>query len=532
LSDSLGNAQPVTAAGWSVAYCQKPSPLIGANGIRIGPDGRLYVAQAFGSQVHAVDVATGKIDTVVPIDGDILHPDDLAFDSHGTLYATEINTGRVNARLTDGTTRVIGDGFVFPNGVTIHDDRIFMDEFREGGGLYELYLDGRPRRLICDNLPSPNALCLGPDGFIYFPAVSVNEVWRVPVGGGEAQIFAGDLAMPIAVKVDEHGSVYVPSAATGDIWRIDIKTGARSRAGTTRPGIDNIALGRDGELYVSQCVDGGITVFSEGGVQRTLVDSAMLGPWGLGAARDGSVWVADGLSQARVERDGSVRRVSNIGHHFPGFLRGIAESADGALLATNSANEVVRYRPCEELQVLASGIGQAMDLAEMPNGDVVVCDAGNGTLVTVNGKDRATTARGLGQPTGLAIGSGGSLYVTDARGGRLLHVRGRDVAVLATGFIEPHGVACAGENVFVVDRGAKTLVAVDRHGGTTAIARNLPVGVPPGVVPNILNGIPGSLAGPIVPFADVAVSGGGTLYIGGDGNRSILKIRRTDDTRN
>jgi len=526
------SVQPSAMPGWAVAYAQKPSPLIGANGIRLGPDGRLYVAQAFGSQISAVDVTTGTIDTIVPINGDILHPDDLAFDSQGTLYATEIETGRVNARLSDGTTRVIGDGLVFPNGITIHNDRIFMDEFRQGGGMYELYLDGRPRRLICDNLPMPNALCLGPDGYIYFPAVGVSEVWRVHVDGGQPQKFAGDIPMPIAVKVDAHGFVYVPSAMTGEVWKIDSKTGARSRVGVTRPGIDNIAFGKAGELYVSQCTDGGVTVFSENGDQRVLVDSAMLGPWGMGRARDGGVWVADGLSTGRIEPNGTVRRLSNIGHAFPGFLRGIAESADGTLIASNSAGEVVRFRPGGDRLVLASGIGQVMDIAEMSDGSIVACDADNGMLLTIKGKECAATAKNLGRPTGLDAAPDGGVYVTDTEGGRLLHVKEEHVAVVATGFMEPHGVVCRGDKAIVVDCGAKSLVAVALQGGAMdIIALNLPVGAPKGVVPNILKEIPASLPGPIVPFADVAAGGDGTLYVSGDGDRSILKIHRADQER-
>ena len=53
--------------------------LFGANGMRVGPDSRLYVAQAFGSQVSAIDVTSGALTTISPIGGSIVAPDDLAF---------------------------------------------------------------------------------------------------------------------------------------------------------------------------------------------------------------------------------------------------------------------------------------------------------------------------------------------------------------------------------------------------------------------------------------------------------------------
>jgi hypothetical protein len=69
----------------------------------------------------------------------------LAFDSHGVLYITEVMSERVSARLPDGSLRVIADHVPVANGITTHGDRIFMDEFRPGGRVLELYAEGRPR---------------------------------------------------------------------------------------------------------------------------------------------------------------------------------------------------------------------------------------------------------------------------------------------------------------------------------------------------------------------------------------------------
>ena len=38
----------------------RPSPLFGSNGMRLGPDGWLYVTQVFGSQITAINPATGE----------------------------------------------------------------------------------------------------------------------------------------------------------------------------------------------------------------------------------------------------------------------------------------------------------------------------------------------------------------------------------------------------------------------------------------------------------------------------------------
>ena len=89
---------PEVATGWRLDRLTAPSRLFGANGLRTGPDGRIYVAQVTGSQISALDLATGDVETVSAKGGDIVAPDDVAFDAHGNLYATEVMDGRVSVR--------------------------------------------------------------------------------------------------------------------------------------------------------------------------------------------------------------------------------------------------------------------------------------------------------------------------------------------------------------------------------------------------------------------------------------------------
>ena len=92
------SATPRIAAGWQLSTVLAPSALFGANGMKIGADGQLYVAQAFGSQVSALDAERGAARTVIPVGDAVVAPDDLAFDSHGVMYITEVMSERVSAR--------------------------------------------------------------------------------------------------------------------------------------------------------------------------------------------------------------------------------------------------------------------------------------------------------------------------------------------------------------------------------------------------------------------------------------------------
>ena len=63
-SEATGT-EPQVAAGWQLTHLAPPSGLFGANGMRFGPDGRLYVVQAFGSQVSAINTDSGICQTVL-----------------------------------------------------------------------------------------------------------------------------------------------------------------------------------------------------------------------------------------------------------------------------------------------------------------------------------------------------------------------------------------------------------------------------------------------------------------------------------
>jgi sugar lactone lactonase YvrE len=106
------------AAGWRLERVTGPSRLFGANGVRTGPDGRVYIAQVTGSQISALDHRTGQLGTVSPKGGDIVAPDDVAFDASGNLYATEVMDGRVSMLDTAGRTRVLRDDIPSANGIT------------------------------------------------------------------------------------------------------------------------------------------------------------------------------------------------------------------------------------------------------------------------------------------------------------------------------------------------------------------------------------------------------------------------------
>jgi sugar lactone lactonase YvrE len=517
------------ASGWKCTQLTPPSALFGANGMRMGPDGKLYVAQAFGSQVSAVDPVSGAVEVISPKGGPIVGPDDLAFDSKGTLYITEVMSARVCARSPNGESHIIADNVLGANGVTVHQDRIFMDECRPGGRMWELYADGRAPRQIADNLPLPNALRLGPDGNIYFPVLGENAIWRIPLNGGRPEPFAKDLGLPTAVKINSKGEIVSTQGQTGEILKIDIQSGTKRVHAKVRPGLDNLEVTPDDRIFISHFTDGGVAELMADGTERRLIEPGFCGPAGIAVASDGTLYASDGISMAAVERDGSQRRVGMLfDGAFPGFVRGLAAATNGNVVVSTTAGDVTTYHPTShEMTEHAKGLQEVYGVAVGPGGAVVVAEGGTGRVLVISGKEVKTAASGLSRPSGVATANDGSCFVAEAGKGRVVHING-GVSEAVGGLKEPHGVLLDGDDLYIVDVGAHELVRFStKTRQRETIATNLPVGAPPGVVPHVLAGIPGLLAGPLTPFAGITQSRDGTIYVAADGEGSILAFHRS-----
>ncbi|MDP7704589.1 SMP-30/gluconolactonase/LRE family protein [Mycobacterium sp. TY815] len=518
-------ARPATlAAGWTLTRLTEPSRLFGANGLRTGPDGRIYIAQVTGSQISALDLRTGHLDTVSAKGGDIIAPDDVAFDPDGNLYATEVMDGRVSVRDTAGRTRVLRDDLPSANGITVHHGRVFIGECRAGGRLVELDRSGGAPTVLLENVPSPNAMEVGPDGYLYFPVMGANEIWRIDPDGSEPQRVAGDLGVPDAVKFDSEGFLVSTQVHSGQVLRIDPRTGRQQMLAQLTPGLDNLTFADD-RLFVSNFT-GEITEIFRDGQTRTVLDGGLNWPLDLAFGADGNLYIADGTYCYTLLADGTLRTAGMLfSPGYPGFLRGLAAAGCGEFIVTTSNGEIARYRPTgSESQVLAQGFDQLYGVDVTADGGIVAAELGAGRVVGIRSGEVEVLAAGLHEPVGVAVTPEGSCLVSEAGAGRV--VRLGDTRPVIEGLQRPQGLVVLDRQVFVVDAAAKELVAVDLDDGTrVTVAADLPVGAPPGVVPKPLRGMP-PFSGPQGPFAGIAAGPDGTLYVSADAEGSVLALRR------
>jgi sugar lactone lactonase YvrE len=501
--------------GWRLERVTPASALFGANGMQFGPDGRLYVAQAMGSQVTAIDTTTAALDHIAPNGLAITGPDDVAFDADGNLYATEVMSARVSRRRPDGRIDIVAGDLPSANGITVFRNRLFIDEHRPGGRLFELYPDGsRPPRLIADDLDGPNALAGGPDGKLYFPLVPRGEIWRADPETGALEKVTDGLLFPTACKFTPAGELLSPQAGNGEVAKIDIATGRWQVIARVRPGVDNLAINTAGRLFLSHYVDGGVAEVATDGSnrERVLVEPGWVGPWGIACDPSGVALVVDGLSLAALSATGQARHIgSPLDKSAPRFVRAVAAGNPGEILMTTARGDVLRYDiDSGKARAQAEKLGELKGLCAGADGVIYAVRAGDGAVLHIAADGAVTPLlSGLNRPTDILCANG-ELHVSENGAGRVIRIRDGAATTLIGGLRDPRGLACLDGWLHVLDRGQRALhkVSLGDPGNTSVTAENLPVGA---ICP--------------LDFAGgLCVDQRGGLLIAADGEGSILRL--------
>ncbi|MBE9373608.1 hypothetical protein IQ251_04005 [Saccharopolyspora sp. HNM0983] len=520
-----GQGQP-SSPRWNLRRLNDTNPLWGSNGTAFGPDGRLYVAQFLAGQISAVDIATGDVEIVVPLDSPVQTPDDLAFAGDGTMYIADIAPSRVWRRSTAGEYALLTETVRQPNGITCVGDRLFVNEMRPGGRLFEVFPDGSEPKLLTGGLALGNAMQLGPDGKLYYPHMMDRQVWRIPPEGGQPELVAEDLDAPVAVRFDRGGELRVLSCGPhGVITRIDQDSGERSLIRTGLAGLDNAAFDAENRMYVSSFAHGGITEVHEDGRTRDIVRRGMNGPFGVTADRSGTVFATDHFSLVSTGDSGEVTPVDVATASLPTYVRTVAADGD-VLQLTTARGEVYTYDPRQKSsRVRARGLGEPAGIAVAPDGRVVVAVPGSGQVLAFDEDDAVTVlAEDLPAPVGVAVTADGTCYTTDERLGSLLRLDADGPVAVCDGLLAPQGLAATGGALYVVETGRRRLLRVHPQDGAVEVeAEELAVGLPPGIErdePVVTDGFIGRPRS----FADLSAGPDGGLLVAANGEGSVLRL--------
>ncbi|MFI0773472.1 hypothetical protein [Streptomyces sp. NPDC021212] len=520
-----------------------PSPLWGSNGVAFGPDGRLYVAQYLAGQISAVDPATGDIEVVVPMDGPVQSPDDLAFGADGSMYIADLIPGRVWRRSPQGAFTLVSDEVKVVNGITCVGDRLFVNEMRPGGRLLELFPDGGEPVVLTEGLALGNAMQLGPDGWLYYPHMMTNQVWRIPPDGGVPEVVAEEVHEPVAVRFDQGGELHVLSRGVeGIVTRIDLHgSGSRTLLTSGLVGLDNAAFDAENRMFVSSYASGGITELHPDGRTREVVPRGLDGPYGVTVDLGGTVYVADHYRLAGPALTDEGDPVAADGADASGGAGGVTSltlmpfahgvtTADGLVHFTSQYGDVHTHDPGRRTtRQRATGLNEPVGITVGPDGSLVVAEAGAGRVVSIDDGDTVTVlAEGLGHPVDVAFDTVGRCHVSDDRLGAVLRIGGDGTTtVVADGLGAPHGLAVLGDTLFTVETGPRRLTAISLSTGERRTeAEDLPVGQPPGTATRTAPALfTHGIVGAPRPFAGLASGPDGSLLLSANGEGTVWQLK-------
>lgn len=531
------NARPIKLAdGWKARPLLPTSKLVGVNGICMGPDGRVYAAEAMGSEISAIDIGTGEVSLIARADLGVHGPDDVAFDSDGNLYVTELFKGRVGVVTASGEYRTVAMGLPNANGIATLGKRVFVNEYREGGGIFEIAPDTGEKRPILLDRSWPNGMSVTEGEVLYYPAVHDGEIWRVNLDGSANERIAHGLTVPTAVKHGPDGLVYTVERR-GRVLSIDPDTGAIREIVTVPPGLDNLVFAPSGHLLVSNSVRGSITEIDlrAATTREVLKSDGLIGPFGVTINAAGTVVVADTMSYLAVDDNGSVTRpVTDTTDGFVGYFRGALSTSKGRLLFSTVSGAIVDFTPGAEPRTLTSELSEPLGMAENSWGEIAIAEAGAGQLRVISPDGRVTVlADSLDRPTSVASSPDGTWIVSEASASQVTRIEsdGKRSTVMAN-LEEPHGVSVVDEWIYVVERGARRLTRCLQTGEEPeVVAEDLPVDNAAAIEVPLIEGLPPIAPGPWPPFNDLAITHNGTLLVSSDQLGTVLAITHGTDAK-
>ncbi|WP_224242481.1 NHL repeat-containing protein [Hyalangium gracile] len=506
------------------------SPFQGVHGLALYGHRHLLASNLLGQSVHLVDLRDGEVSTLVgpPLGG----ADDVAVGPDGSIYWTGYFSGRLMRRTPDGRTHVIASDLPGLNSLAFRrDGRLYVTQLGPADALWEVDPRGYlPPRQIRTNLGFLNGFEFGTDDRLYGPILLRGQIARVNVDTGAVEVVAEGFTLPVAANFDarrEH--LYVLDSARGEMVRVRLPSGAKEVVARLPTGLDNLAVGPDDQVYVSNMVDNDIRVVNPAtGSSRLLVDSRLSVPSGLAVAPDDPqerLYVADVYAFRQVGGlDGRITQTVRALSTPLTFPMQVSLGAEHVVLSSAYMGNL-QVLDRASLQVLrtipnTNGVQGVLELAD---GTLLVAEASTGRLVRVDTAQPAGTTvltEGLAGPVGLVADTQAAqpgVYVTEVRSGRVSRVRLSDGArtTVATGLRAPEGIARHPDGgLIVAEVGRKQLVRIDPvTGRSTVLARGLRIGLPesagfpPGYIPT-----------------GVAVGASGTIYVSSDMKSAIYRF--------
>jgi len=500
----------------------------GIHGLTFDSQDNLYAGSVVGQAIYYVNTNTGDVmEFIGPPKG---MADDLEFGPDGRVYYTSFVEGKLRCKGADGKVTVLAEGLPGINSLAFNNEgRLFATQVFWGDALYEIDLSGQKKtRKIAEKLGGLNGFDFGPDNMLYGPLWFKGVIGKVDVETGNVEVVAKGFKIPAAANFDSKGNLYVVDTAMGEVVEVDIKTGQKKVIAKVDPSIDNLAIDSKDRIFITNMAKNGIyEIDKKTGKARTIVEGKLSCAAGVAVSTEGgsdTAYITDFFSVKKV--DGFTGEVTTMksshaqGSHIA-YPITISVYKDNLLLTSPVTGTVqVIDRKTNQSKSMFGGFKAPGHALMMDDGSIIVAEMGTGNLLRVKGKegkDRTVIAKNLIAPGYLSRAGENAVYITEIVAGTVskIDLSNGTKKVIAKGLKVPKGLGVLPDGkLVVVETGTAQLVQIDpASGATTTLVNNLAVGYPLGGPP------PGALV------TGVAVSDSGVIYVTGDIENVLYKIR-------
>ncbi len=522
-------ARPAT---WEVTEFIGPSPFHGLHGLAVEEDGTILAGSVVGQAIYAVNPQTGEVTTRLgPPDG---MADDIAFGPNGEMAWTGYLTGKVFIQDKPGKDggsepRLISQGLPGSNSLAFtKEGRLYFTQVFLGDALYEADPAGvAPARLIRENLGGFNGFEVGPDGMLYGPLWFRNSIVKIDPATGADTLVAGGFQTPAAANFGPDSNLYAIDTKTGEVKRIDMKTKAVTVIATLAPALDNLAIAKDGTIYVSNMADATIYEVKPDGAVRTIVSGPLATPTDL-AITDGpdgeQLHVADVFTYRVI--DTATKAIADPLRVYRDATEnqlGIGAGASKVIVTSWAAGMVQVVDRASGAATIHHGFTAPTDALELADGSVIALEAATGTIRPVTGAETPgePIVSGLNFPVAMVLAADGKVWVTEtnpqAKGTlSTVDLATGEITRVLEGLEGPEGVDVGADGrVYLAEAGAGRVIAYDpTDKSTTVLAEGLKTG---------LVSAEGAL--PAYTTTGVAVSKkDGSVYVSSDITNAIYRI--------
>ena len=517
-------AAPAAPAAWTVSEFIGPSPFHGLHGLAVEEDGTILAGSVVGQAIYAVNPASGEVtERMGPPDG---MADDIAFGPNGEMAWTGYLTGKVFIQTKGGAPKMISSGLPGSNSLAFtKDGKLYFTQVFLGDALYEADVTGaQPARLIRKDLGGFNGFEVGPDGMLYGPLWFKNAIVKIDPATGKDTVVAAGFQIPAAANFGPDGNLYAIDTKTGEVKRIDMQTKAVTVIATLAPALDNLAIAKDGTIYVSNMADATIyAVNPADGAVRTIVSGPLATPTDL-VITDGpegeKLHVADVFAYRVI--DTTTKQITDPLRMYRNETEnqlGIGAGKSKVLITSWAAGMVQEVDRATGAAKIHHGFTAPSDAIELADGRLIALEAatGNIRLVTDGDTPGEPIVTGLNFPVAMTEAAAGKLYVTETSGALAsVDLATGTITRVLEGLAGPEGLDVGADGrVYLAEAGAGRVIAFDpKDGSKSVIAEGIKMGLP---------AAEGTL--PAYTTSGVAVSKkDGSVYVASDITNAIYRI--------